>query len=49
MRALAEVERKGEILSEDLLTKESHALRELNEARDRYRDALILAGRPRES
>lgn len=46
VHALAEVERKGEIPSEELLAKESHALRERNEARNRYRDALILAGRP---
>ena len=45
VQALAEIERKGEMPSEELLTKESHALHELNEARDRYRDALIwLAG-----
>ena len=40
-QALAELGRKGEQPSAELLVQESEALRKLNEARERYRDALI--------
>jgi hypothetical protein len=39
--ALAELGRRGERPDADLLARESAALRELNEARDRYHEALL--------
>jgi hypothetical protein len=39
--ALAQISLKGEKASAELLASEARALRELNEARERYRDALM--------
>lgn len=48
--ALAALSIKGEKATDELLTKEAKALRELNEARSLYRDALMeiafLSGDP---
>jgi hypothetical protein len=41
VEALANVERKGSRPTHELLAAEAKALRELNEARERYRDALM--------
>ena len=42
--ALTEIGSRGEKPSDELLHKEAHALRELNEARAAYRDALMEIG-----
>ena len=41
VEALADLEGKGARPTPDLLTAEAEALRELNGARERYRDALL--------
>jgi hypothetical protein len=41
VEALANVQRQGSRPTHDLLAAEAKALRELNEARERYRDALM--------
>jgi hypothetical protein len=41
VEALANVERTGSPPTHDLMAAEAKALSELNEARERYRDALV--------